>query len=213
MKKGVICVLICMLMIGCTIIPISATTVSEKSFQPLAMESILYVGGSGPGNYTKIQDAITASSNGDAIFVYNGTYYENIEFNKVIILIGQNRNGTIIDGGGADRGMLIDTSKIVLDTNAHVTIKNIVFQNGSPPSDGGGALLIVTNYSNITIENCQFIGSFAAGSGGGLYASSETGRIKITENLFSQNTSDYQAGGAYVDSFSIAGAISEKWRL
>jgi hypothetical protein len=157
-----------------------------------------------------LQSALNAASNndeGDAINLAPGIYDAsgaafawNTDQNFPITLIGS--DGTIIDGGNADRGMLIDTSNIVLDTNAHVTIKNIAFQNGSAPSGGGGALWIATNYANITIENCQFIGSLAAGGGGGLYASSETGKIKITGNLFSQNTSDYQAGGAYVDSFS-----------
>ena len=47
--------------------------------------NILYVGGNGPNNYTKIQDAIDDASNGDTIFVYNGTYYENVIINKIIL--------------------------------------------------------------------------------------------------------------------------------
>lgn len=38
----------------------------------------LYVGGSGPGNYTTIQSAINESSNGDTVFVYSGIYYDNV---------------------------------------------------------------------------------------------------------------------------------------
>jgi len=56
----------------------------------------LYVGGSGPNNYTKIQDAIDDASDGDTIFVFNGTYYETIIVNKSINLIGENRNSTFI---------------------------------------------------------------------------------------------------------------------
>ncbi len=89
---------IILLFVGTCIIPATAQN-TEKSLSS-SRGNWLYVGGSGPGNYTKIQDAINDSSDGDTVFVYNGTYYENIEFNKVIILIGQNRNGTIIDGGG-----------------------------------------------------------------------------------------------------------------
>ena len=40
--------------------------------------NILYVGGSGPGNYSKIQDAIDDASDGDTVFVFNGIYYENV---------------------------------------------------------------------------------------------------------------------------------------
>ena len=42
----------------------------------------LYVGGSGPGNWSKIQDAIDNSTDGDTILVYAGIYYEDIIVNK-----------------------------------------------------------------------------------------------------------------------------------
>ncbi|MCD6573584.1 MAG: hypothetical protein J7K95_05780 [Thermoplasmata archaeon] len=59
----------------------------------------LYVGGSGPNNYTHIQDAINDASNGDTIFVYSGIYYENVVINKSINLFGEAKETTIIDGG------------------------------------------------------------------------------------------------------------------
>jgi len=62
--------------------------------------NILYVGGSGPNNYTRIQDAIDDASNGDTIFVYSGTYYEHITIMKRVTLIGENKETTIIDGNG-----------------------------------------------------------------------------------------------------------------
>ena len=36
--------------------------------------NILYVGGSGPNNYTSIQSAINDASNGYTIYVYPGNY-------------------------------------------------------------------------------------------------------------------------------------------
>ncbi|KYK23970.1 hypothetical protein AYK25_00990 [Thermoplasmatales archaeon SM1-50] len=61
----------------------------------------LYVGGSGPGNYTRIQDAIDNASDGDTIFVYEGTYYEySIKISKQITLIGEKKDATIVDGQG-----------------------------------------------------------------------------------------------------------------
>ncbi len=65
----------------------------------------LYVGGSGPNNYTSIQDAINNASNGDTIFVYSGIYYENIVINKRITLMGNNKENTIIDG--EERGYVV----------------------------------------------------------------------------------------------------------
>ena len=60
----------------------------------------LYVGGSGPNNYTKIQDAVDNASDGDTVYVFNGTYYENVFIGRSINLIGENKDTTIIDGGG-----------------------------------------------------------------------------------------------------------------
>jgi len=56
----------------------------------------LYVGGTGEGNYTIIQDAIDNATDGDTVFVYNGTYFENLFLDKTIYLIGEDRNNTII---------------------------------------------------------------------------------------------------------------------
>ncbi len=60
----------------------------------------LYVGGSGPSNYSTIQAAINTADPGDTIFVYQGTYLENIYINITLNLCGEDKNTTIIDGGG-----------------------------------------------------------------------------------------------------------------
>lgn len=60
-------------------------------------ENILYVGGTGPGNYSNIQEAIDNANDGDIIYVYNGTYYENLRISKKINLIGEDKENTIID--------------------------------------------------------------------------------------------------------------------
>jgi len=62
------------------------------------IKNIIYVGGSGPGNYSSIQSAIDNASEGDTIFVFNGTYYENVIVNKTINIVGENKENTIING-------------------------------------------------------------------------------------------------------------------
>jgi len=92
MIKKIGTILLCMLLFASSLVivfPVKAIKVDGNT---------LYVGGDGPGNYTTIQDAINNASNGDTIFVYNGTYYLNIHLNKSIKLIGENKNNTIIDG-------------------------------------------------------------------------------------------------------------------
>jgi len=74
--------------------------------------AILYVGGSGPGNYSTIQDAIDNSSPDDMVFVFNGTYYENIQINVSIHLIGEQAITTIIDGEQHDHVINIGASNV-----------------------------------------------------------------------------------------------------
>ena len=50
--------------------------------------SNLYVGGSGPGNYTTIQSALQYATNGSKIIIYPGVYHEHLFLNKSISLIG-----------------------------------------------------------------------------------------------------------------------------
>jgi nitrous oxidase accessory protein len=61
----------------------------------------VYVGGSGPGNFSKIQDAVDNASEGDIVFVYSGFYQENILIHTSIHLIGMQNSTTIIDGGAS----------------------------------------------------------------------------------------------------------------
>jgi len=84
--------------------------------------STLYVGGKGPNNFTQIQEAIYAAREGNTIYVYDGTYYENIIIDKHIYLLGENKHTTIIDGNGYG-----DIISIFADS---VHIENFTIQSG-----------------------------------------------------------------------------------
>ena len=64
----------------------------------------LYVGGSGPGNYTRIQDAIDNASMGDTIYVYDDSapYLERLTINSTLTLLGENQTTTIINSTAED---------------------------------------------------------------------------------------------------------------
>ena len=70
----------------------------KKTYNPISSGNTLYVGGTGEGNYTCIQDAIDNSSNGDTVFVYDESspYIENIHISKSLQIVGENRNTTIV---------------------------------------------------------------------------------------------------------------------
>lgn len=82
---------------------------NEPAVSASLERTMLYVGGSGPGNYTNIQDAVDNASSGDSIFAYQGTYYEHVILNKKITLLGELRDQTIIDGSNTGNALKITT--------------------------------------------------------------------------------------------------------
>jgi len=82
-------------------IMVSFTSISgiqiNNQIVPSFRGNILYVGGSGPGNYSSIQDAIDDASSGDTVYVFNGSYWGNIVVNKSINLIGECKDTTYIE--------------------------------------------------------------------------------------------------------------------
>jgi len=57
--------------------------------------------GWGYDHFDKIQDGIDAVLENGIVYVFNGTYYENVIVNKTIKLNGENKNTTIIDDCGS----------------------------------------------------------------------------------------------------------------
>ncbi len=135
----------------------------------------LFVGGGGPGNYSTIQSAINAANNGDTIFVYSGTYAENIVIDKTLSLMGEGRNTTSIVGNNMKETVEITGESIIL---REFTIKNDGTQDG-----------IYTSTSDHNITNSVFT---TTSKGIHLYYSSGN---TITGNLFFGNTDS----GIYID--------------
>lgn len=117
----------------CCLVLTQTQTIGETS-----NKNTLYVGGPTSGNYTTIQDAINSANTSDIIYIFNGTYHENIIINKTITLQGENKNNTIIDGSGSE--------EVINITADNVKILNLTIQNGIY-----GIKLYKTN--NSTIKN------------------------------------------------------------
>ena len=116
--------------------------------------NFIYVGGSGDGNYTTIQEAINNASESDRIYVYKGIFYENIIINKSVTLIGENKNTTIIDGGIKDTVIEIISDEVII-TGFTIQNSNLVFLKAGINISSSSIIitdnLINDNYYGITL--------------------------------------------------------------
>jgi len=131
-----------------------------------------------PDDYPTIQAAIDNASEGDEIFVKNGTYRENLLISKSVSLKGESRNSTIIQGTG---------NATLLVRHDYVNISGFTIQ--SPVSliyDYGVHLLSVKHCSvfDNSIEIAQ--------TGVWLYDASFN---NVFENIITENWSE----GIYLD--------------
>ncbi|UCE39314.1 MAG: right-handed parallel beta-helix repeat-containing protein [Thermoplasmata archaeon] len=186
----------------CTIITFSAVVILVEIAPIVEAPTIIYVDdepGEGPGNpkenYTSIQDAINASSDGDTVFVYNGTYYENVVVNKTINLTGEDRNKTIIDGGAKDSTVVITVTWVNLTgfmiTGSGISwgiagiglsnVQNVrIFENNISYNNYHGIFIYQSQHSNITNN------IILSNEGYGISMESSS-NIKITNNYFIQD--------------------------
>jgi len=150
-KKGLLLGII-VLFIGVGIIPSSGVQIEKNITIPINRGDTLYVGGSGPNNYTKIQDAADDASNGDTVFVFddNAPYFEQIFVNNSINLIGENKYTTVLNS--------ISNEDILEIQSDNVIITGFTIQN----SINRGIRVVrfhnITIYENIFINNRVDIG-------------------------------------------------------
>ena len=169
---------IILLFVGSCIVPAIAQN-TEKS-QPASRETWLYVGGSGPGNYTKIQDAINASSDGDTVYVYDDSspYYENITVKKSINLFGENKETTVING--------LENNNVIYISADLVTISGFTIKSNY--KHGTGIYIVSPNntiHDNIIRNNPEC----------GILCSS--GDNRISKNIISDNYFGIRADGSH----------------
>ncbi|HVQ01796.1 MAG TPA: NosD domain-containing protein [Candidatus Thermoplasmatota archaeon] len=145
MKKKCLTIGIIFLFIGITIIPSNGQKI-EKSSQPTSSGHWLYVGGSGPGNYSKIQDAIDNASDGDTVYVFRGIYNESITIDKSIAVLGEDKNNTIIDG------QFKKTTIVQLDAN-YINFSGFKITHCSHNATSCAMSISTNSCSNIVTEN------------------------------------------------------------
>lgn len=188
---------IILLFVGTCIVPAIAQD-TEKPL-PASRGNWLYVGGSGPGNYTRIQDAIDNASDEDVVFVFDDSspYVENIVINTSISLIGENKYTTIVDGANISDCVNITTDKvritgftikngyesgIIINSNGNTIIENILSDNPfGIYSKSTGFNASFQSFQNNTITN----NSIQCNGGGIVFLSGKN--IVITGNVISES--------------------------
>jgi len=143
-RKGLV-IGILILLLGVNIGSTFAADIDVKTVSPVSFDgNTLYVGGSGPNNYTTIQSAVDNALDGDTVFVYDysSPYYERVNVNTSINLIGEDKNTTIIDGEREGTVVQINVD------NVNVTGFTIRCSSGSSGNTYAG-IKIESSYNNI----------------------------------------------------------------
>ena len=192
------------------------------AFTSLASAKMWYVDDDGgPGiNFMKIQDAIDAASDRDMVFVYDGTYYENINLKDGVQILGAGADVTTIDGG-PDWGAVVYAIDVgpntVLDgftitngwellgggihmSSSSATVSNNVIVNNHADHVGGG--IFIEGSSPILTNNVIISNTAIEGGGIGIVGSSP----KLRNNTIANNRAEFDGGGIYTweSSFTIS---------
>ncbi len=137
-----------------------------------------YVGGSGPENYSKIQDAIDNASMGDTVFVFDDSspYDEKIFINETITLLGEGQETTVINytGNSYDPIVTINADDVELngftimnygDAAVRITANNTIVTNVKiKPNINGWSGYGITLYreQNTHVFNTEITRTFTA---------------------------------------------------
>jgi parallel beta-helix repeat protein len=143
----------------------------------------------GKADFDNIQAAVDASSDGDEIIVYPGTYTSTSDYvvnmlGKQIWLHSSKGAGvTIIDGEDTHRGILCNSSETL-----NTSIEGFTVTNGNAYIGGG---MYIGDGSSPALTDCTFENNWSGYYGGGMYNS---GNPTLTNCTFTNNMA-YSAGG------------------
>jgi len=134
--------------------------------------------GWGYNHFDKIQDGVNGVATNGTVFVYNGTYPENIVINKTLTLLGEDIHSTII--GGAMNGSGVNI------TADNVTVSGFTIQNYAQ-----GYGIVLSSNNNSIIDNIIADNEFGIGTNYVIQfypPSLPSGFNTIADNLIIRNT-------------------------
>ncbi len=193
MKKGTICVFLSLALLG------GAFAAVTMSTGPISLGGTIYVDddntsgvedGSMASPYNTIQEGVDAAAAGDTVFVFNGTYLENVLITKSINLTGEAPTATIINGSGGMIAVEVSANDVNIQG---FTIKKSEYGVYLGYSDN--CLLtenIMTENSEVGLylrnsSNCLLTENMVTKNGEGIFLSGSSNN-SITRNLIVENT-------------------------
>ncbi|EMR74686.1 nitrous oxidase accessory protein [Thermoplasmatales archaeon SCGC AB-540-F20] len=132
--------------------------------------------GWGITHFDNIQDGIDAVSADGTVHVNNGLYSENVIADKSTNLVGENKETTIIDGGGSGDVMVVSAD--------YVNISGFTITNSGSSGDAG--IDISSDYNIITSNN-------VSDNDYGIYLTGSSANL-IYNNIFNNTNNGYDNG-------------------
>ena len=137
-----------------------------------------------------IGHALREASNGDTVYLCEGTYDLTTgiqirggwwDLNEVSIQ-GAGDGDTVLDGDG-------DTRILVIRGDINVSIRDLEFYDGFDENDGGA---ICQDNGNLLVENVTFDDNYSGGYGGAIACSGDS--LTVLDSTFSNNVAELHGG-------------------
>jgi parallel beta-helix repeat protein len=106
-----------------------------------------------PDNYPSIQAAINHASQGDTLFIRNGTYYEHIVVNKSITIQGESKYFTVIEGNNTGDTILIESSNVKISELR--TVNGYYYDVRIDAANSAISNCILTGFACISVNSNQ----------------------------------------------------------